>query len=291
MLHDSLPRNEKGAVPPGCFGIFADRQRRVIASTSSALAVGSKVPLDEAFLGLSNGEGYANIVEFDGQYFAIGSKMSRGYREFKGPQDLYQTDIAALVFIPLGAVQSVTSAPMQRDQKRVPHASLTLSGVESTEIATFYIGDEWFGIPSLQVVEAINATGISPMPGMPPYVRGVLMYKHNPLLIFDLRSHLHFSKPADPAGFSQIIVVRGRSEEPVGILVSRLGEVPEISNTEIESVANLFPGQNGLSESVVKANPSIGRDRILVVLSAERIRAKLIRACENSSTSRTVVVA
>lgn len=291
MLHDALPRNEKGAVPSGCFGVFADRAQRVVASTTSALPVGSVMRLDEAFFSLANGAGFANIVELDGQYYAVGATMSMGYREFKGAKDEYRNDIVALIFIPLGAVQAVTVAPALRERVRLPHTAHDRANSPSTEIATFYIGEEWFGIRSDQVVEAIDAIGISPMPGMPAYVRGVLMFNHNPMLIFDLRSHLHFSKPVDPASFTQIIVVRGQSGEPVGILVSRLGEIPEVDNSEIESVANLFPGENGLSESVVKAAPELGRDGILVVLSAERIRAKLIRACERSKASDAVAVA
>ncbi len=35
MLHDSLPRDERGAVVQGCFGIFADRGRTIIPGAHS----------------------------------------------------------------------------------------------------------------------------------------------------------------------------------------------------------------------------------------------------------------
>lgn len=286
MLRDSLPRDEKGNVPPGCCAVFADRQRRVVATTDPAIAIGGELPLPAAFFDLGNGRGYSNIVERDGQYYAVGSKMSAGYREFKGPRDAYRNDVVALVFIPLGAVQQVAATlPARQERVQMPHAARGRPGMAATEIATFYIGAEWFGIPSLNVVEAIDAVSITPMPGMPDYVRGVVMFNRNPILVFDLRNHLHFGQPVDPASYAQVVVVRGNAEEPFGILVHRLGEIPEVDNEAIESVANLFPGEGVLAESVIRPDPAAGRPGILIVLSTERIRAKLIRARERGGAA------
>jgi len=288
MLRDSLPRDEKGNVPEGCFAVFADRKRRVVATTDAHIAVGSELPIDEAFFALDNGRAYSNIVEYRDQYFAIGSKMSSGYREFKGPQDAYRNDVAALIFIPLGQVQAdIQAAPARQEKVQMPHAARSRMGQETTEIATFYIGTEWFGIPSLNVVEAIDAVSITSLPGMPGYVRGVVMFTGDPILVFDLRDHLHLGKPVDPATYTQIVVVRGEGE-PFGILVHRLGEIPEIDNEAINSVANLFPGEGVLSESVVRPDPANGRENILIVLSADRIRTKLIKAREGAGGSATV---
>jgi chemotaxis signal transduction protein len=286
MLRDSLPRDEKGSVPEGCFGVFADRRRRVIASTDADIAIGSGLPIDDAFCALDNGRAYSNIVELRGQYYAVGSKMSSGYREFKGPGDTYRNDVAALIFIPLGQVQEVGDTTHARQDKvQTPHVARPRHGQETTEIATFYIGDEWFGIPSQNVVEAIDAVGITPLPGMPDYVRGVVMFGGDPLLVFCLRNHLYFKTAVDPAGYTQIVVVRAGDGEPFGILVHRLGEIPEVENEAIDSVANLFPGEGVLSESVVRPDPAVGRDGILVVLSPERIRQKLVKARERAGAT------
>jgi chemotaxis signal transduction protein len=287
MLSDSLPRDEKGAVPEGCFGVFADRKRRVIASTDPGIATGGELPIDDAFFALDNGRSYSNIIELRGQYYAVGSKMSSGYREFKGKVDAYQNDVAALIFIPLGQVQEMVDVTPARQHKvQTPSAARSRhSGLETTEIATFYIGEEWFGIPSQSVVEAIDAVGITPLPGMPEYVRGVVMFGGDPILVFCLRDHLHFGKPVDTAGYTQIVVVRGEASEPFGILVHRLGEIPEVDNSAIDSVANLFPGEGTLSESVVRPDPDGGREGILVVLSPERIRLKLVKARERANVA------
>jgi len=180
----------------------------------------------------------------------------------------------------------LATAPARQHPVRTPHVARARHGQETTaEIATFYIGEEWFGIPSQNVVEAIDAVGITPLPGMPDYVRGVVMFGGDPLLVFCLRNHLHFKTAVDPAGYTQIVVVRAGDGEPFGILVHRLGEIPEVENEAIDSVANLFPGEGVLSESVVRPDPAAGREGILVVLSPERIRQKLVKARERAGAT------
>jgi len=279
MLRDALPHSEAGDILPGCFGAFVERDGRVIASTDPRLAVGEVLPVDERFVSLGNGCGFSNIAEFRGQYYAVGAKVSSGYREYKGPNDAYRNDVVALVFIPLAQVAADgANRPARREGVQMPHRTHGPAAGDTTEIATFYIGEEWFGIPSAQVVEAIDLAGITSIPGMPGYVRGVLMFERNPILVFDLKEHLHFGQPVDAAGYRQIVVVRGPSGEAFGILVHRLGEIPEVANHRIDAVANLFPGDAVLAESLVKPEPAAGRSQILVVLSAERIHLKLVSA-------------
>ena len=290
MLLDSLPRDEHGSIPDGCFGVLADRNRKVIASSDSRVPIGEIFKIDPAFFEMKNGQTHANIVEYEGQYYAVGSKISSGYREFKSSDDAYRNDVAALCLVPLGVIQEDIVTHSREQQVQMPHLVHSKRAQESTEIATFYIGDEWFGIPSINVAEAIDIPAITPIPGMPSYVRGVVMFKANPILVFDLKDHLKFGKPVDSTRYAQIVVVKQGSDDHFGILVHQLGEIPEVENQYIESVANLFHGEGVLSESVVRPDPTVGRAGILVVLSAERIRAKLIKAKERAMAPLLEVV-
>ncbi|MRR51370.1 MAG: chemotaxis protein CheW, partial [Rhodocyclaceae bacterium] len=76
MLRDALPRDERGEIPAGCFGVFIDRERRVIAATDPAIAVGSPLDVADDFVRLSNVKGFSNLIEYAGSYYAVGSKMS-----------------------------------------------------------------------------------------------------------------------------------------------------------------------------------------------------------------------
>ena len=278
MLNDALPRDEDGVVLPGCFGVYLDRERRVISSTSAEVVIGERMPVDDAFVSMKNGSGLCNIVEYRNTYFAVGSRMSAGYREYKGPDDAYRNDVVALIFVPLGVASGRPVETGRSENTQLMHRTQGQHIPDSTEIATFYIGEEWFGIPSSRVVEAIEAAGVTPLPGMPDYVRGVVMFQESPILVFDVRNHLRFGAPVDPDTYRQIVIVRAESGEPFGILVHRLGEIPEIPNDRIESINNIFPGESVLVQSLVKPAPGQERGDILVVLSAERIRRKLIEA-------------
>lgn len=67
----------------GWFGIFADRNRMVISSTDEAHPVGSRLEIAESFFTLQNGEKASRIIEFQGQYYAVGACTSSGCREYK----------------------------------------------------------------------------------------------------------------------------------------------------------------------------------------------------------------
>ncbi len=100
MLADTLPRDEKQQVIAGAFGIFADRRKTVIASTSDKYPVGSELPLENAIFGYNKGERASTIIDLDGCFYAMGIQVSNGYREFKGV-DGYVNDVVCLSFVPI----------------------------------------------------------------------------------------------------------------------------------------------------------------------------------------------
>ena len=100
MLADTLPRDEKQQVIRGSFGIFADRDKTVIASTTSKYCTGSRLPLEDAIFKYDRGERASTIVDLDGCFYALGLQVSNGYREFKGI-DGYVNDVVCLSFIPI----------------------------------------------------------------------------------------------------------------------------------------------------------------------------------------------
>lgn len=100
MLRDALPRDNSGKIIESNFGVFADSQRRVIASTNSSLSPGDTITLDNRFFSLTNGQRTSFITTFQGSRFAVGAAMSQGYREYKTTGD-YQNDVISLIFVPV----------------------------------------------------------------------------------------------------------------------------------------------------------------------------------------------
>ncbi|MBS1228499.1 MAG: chemotaxis protein CheW [Proteobacteria bacterium] len=275
MLEDALPRKEDGGIVDGAFALFTESDGRVIASTNPDLTPGCKVELGREFFTLERGGSYANVVEFDGRYYAIGSRLSAGYREYKSETESYRNDVVALVFVPLSERLALPhELGAARGSEHAAYAKREAGGDDAVEVATFYIGDNWYGVRSNCVIEAIDADNVTQIPGMPAWARGCIMHDEQPITVFDLGGALN-DRPTDSAARQIVVIERPDQRWRFGILVDELGEIPEIPAQRIEPIPGMLASGNSLTESLVKPPPGDGEKRILIILSIERIMARL----------------
>lgn len=277
MLSDALPRDEKGEILSGCFGIFADRCKRVIASAQTELPPGASVDLDDAYFKLAPGSGFSGIALLNGRYYAVGAQMSKGYREYKDANDAYRNDVVALVFVPLGQqTPERRNAPSRRGN---PESGIDKGSVKNgVEIATFYVDSHWLGLPSSHVIEAIDATGITSVPGSSDSTQGYLMYRDNVIPVVSLWGMLGKADRRRTSHNPQIVVVRldGAAAPYLGIMVDELGEIPEIPPERIEKISSMLAGGNILAESLIKPENGKAQSEMIVVLAPERIRRRFL---------------
>ena len=282
MLRDALPRQADGTLVPGAFAVFAERDGRVISSTEQSLKPGMKLMIGYEFFNLQHGESCANIIIHEGCYYAVGSCMSAGYREYKSPEDRNQNDVVALVFSPLSdRVVDVESLYSIRDLAEDTYALRQTKSMDTVDIASFYIGQNWYGVSTSSVVEAIDAERLTRMPGASEWVEGCLMYNDQALTIFDLAEILSSSRSGEERrrGYlssfrRQVLILRAPQDDSCrfGILVDSLGEIAEIPTSQIEPVPDMLSDRNSLLESLVK--PAGAERRILLVLSAEKMMSR-----------------
>ena len=285
MLHDALPRQADGTVVPGAFAVFADRDGRVIASTHPELASGDRMMIGYEFFNLQRGESCNNVIIYDACYYAVGSCMSAGYREYRATGDNRQGDVVALVFSPLSdRLINPDSRHSLREMAVDSYVPRRSKGVESVDVASFYIGQNWYGIRSGHVVEAIDVDRLTPMPGVSELVKGCLMYDDQALTVFDLSTLVAPRKPAverrqrgpvSSAGRQIVILHSAKEQVRFGILVDSLGDITDISADRIESVPGMMADGHSLIESLVKPPAEDVERRILIVLSVEKILRKL----------------
>ncbi len=273
MLHDALPRDEAGQVQAGSFGTFVDGAGRVISSTSDRHRPGERIEVDPGFLVLPQGEARTGIVQMDGSYYAVGARTSSGYREFKGEQDVYRNEVIALVFIPL-CEAAVFVKPVE-----IPRLSIrsdrTVEG-DVVELATFHVGQTWFGLRSMQVVEAVDRDGMVGVPGAGGDFAGYLVYQGMPIPVFDIREIANAGPAAEGVQYQVIVLKKGENSH-FGILADGLGEIPEVLATRLKPLPGLLAGGNVLGEAIVSTdNP--GEEHLLVVLGVERIAGRLMTA-------------
>lgn len=278
MLNDALPRQADGKPVPGAFAVFAERSGRIIASTDKLLLPCEALDLPAEFFTMENGENRTGIVTYRDRYYAVGACVSAGYREYKGAHDSYRNDVVALVLSPLSTTTITASTldalrPRRNDSYALRQPQ---SSEDSVEIATFTIGNSWYGINSRFVLEAIEPPKqLTPIPGMPEWVCGCIMYQNQAITILDIVAFMNGQKGEHN---QRQIVILHSSEENLrfGILVDELGEIPEIAASRIEPIPAMMAGGNNLGEALVKPRRQGDENRrILVILSPERLFQRL----------------
>lgn len=101
---------------------------------------------------------------------------------------------------------------------------------------TFSLSNESYGVDVLKVREIIRFLKITPVPQMPPYVKGVINLRGKVLPVIDLR--LKFGlEAADATERTCIVVVRvmaGEHDITLGMIVDSVEEVINLNESEIE---------------------------------------------------------
>jgi chemotaxis signal transduction protein len=277
MLNDALPRDESGALPAGCFGVFVDSNHRVISSTLDALAPGQLLELDDTYFKITRGERKSGIAEFNGNFYAVGACMSNGYREYKGSGDAYHNDVVALIFSPLGESKHDDRRGGASARARIQNSEIkAVGGAECVEIATFYVDSHWLGIPTEYVVESIDIKGLTRVPGSADNQLGYIMFRDSLISVVGLWGMLGKEDKRRSSGEPQIVVLRlgGENNVLIGIMVDELGEIPEIPKDRIEKVSPMLSAGNNLAESLVKPGEGKTSREMIVVLSPERLQRK-----------------
>jgi chemotaxis signal transduction protein len=273
MLMDSLPRNEQGEVLEGCFGVFADRRARVISSTNERFLPGDTLNVDGQFFNLPNGGGGSKIIEFEGSYYAVGAKVSAGYREYK-VEDGYDNDVIGLVFVPLAEVSEMPRNAVRRREIGMGVSHQRSTGMDCIELATFYIGDKWLGINVNHVDEAVNSDGLTTIPGAPEYVVGKFVYNDELITVIDIRTQLKLPvKEFDPN--SPVVVVRADGAN-IGIVVDALGEIPEICMDRVDRGNSVLDSSKSYVDCIIKPELHSDIKELLVVIDPTKLVKALI---------------
>ena len=124
---------------------------------------------------------------------------------------------------------------------------------------TFRLGDEIYGIDVLQVQEVLRITEISPVPGAPSYVLGIINLRGNVVTVIDARSR--FGLPAKDTDDASRIIVVDAFEKVVGLLVDNVSEVAYVPNSQIEISPNV-----GTDESNKFVSGVSNRDGELLIM-------------------------
>ena len=104
---------------------------------------------------------------------------------------------------------------------------------------TFVLGHESYGIPVTKVREIVRMIDITPVPGMPAYVRGVINLRGKIIPVIDLRLRFHLANAEITERTCTIVVQMAPRPGVVslmGLIVDAVEAVAHVTGEQLEPV-------------------------------------------------------
>lgn len=110
------------------------------------------------------------------------------------------------------------------------------TSLDNEQYLTFTLGGEMYAIPLLGVKEIIEYGGVTPIPTMPAFIRGVINLRGRVVPVVDLASRFG-GQPVDLTRRTCIVIVEVGSEgetQDMGVVVDSVSAVIDIPGADIE---------------------------------------------------------
>ena len=127
---------------------------------------------------------------------------------------------------------------------------------------TFALTDEIYGIDVMSVQEVLRGVEITPVPGTPDYVLGIINLRGKVVTVLDTRQR--FGLPSREMDDNSRVIVMEIGEDIIGILVDSVAEVVYLRQSEIDVAPNV--GNRESSRYIKGVYSSDGELLILVDL-------------------------
>jgi len=108
---------------------------------------------------------------------------------------------------------------------------------EVLQWVTFKLEGEAYGINVMQVQEVLRVSEITPVPGAPSYIIGIINLRGNVVTVLDTR--MRFGLPMHETDDASRVVIVESNGNVLGILVDSVAEVVYLRSSEIESAPNV----------------------------------------------------
>ena len=249
MIEEALPKKSDGTTKDGVFATIATKDMMVVSSNYEKHKIGTFLDIDSSYFSLNAGESTSEIIIYDDKYYALGVKCSKGYREYKSKNDAYCNDIYTLFF---SYISDVGDVILENENGFVVTNELKFEQSEHTrDIATFMIGNQWLGIDTESVVEAVHVSELKTTIKIDPnhHFKGTLIYNDQAVMVIDIKKFLQEEIKDE---YKEIIIIKyGDPVHYLGIFVNSLDEIPEILTDNIKDLHNEIIGDGTLVESII----------------------------------------
>lgn len=132
---------------------------------------------------------------------------------------------------------------------------MTAADARASEVVTFRVGTQWFGVDVLEVQEVIGQLRIAAVPLAAPGIAGFLNLRGQIVTAIDLHSRLEIPRrTAEPV---MNVVVRN-GNELFALIVDEVGDVAAVSADTVEPTpANLAGMWSAVCTGVVRRNQGL----------------------------------
>ncbi len=118
---------------------------------------------------------------------------------------------------------------------------IDIRSADTIQFSTFYFGRHLFGLPIEEIIEINRALDVTPVPLAPDYVEGVVNLRGQILTAIHLGRRIGLSiEEEDDSRYNNVIT--GNREEPICLIVQRIGDVMAIPRNQIEPPPDLISG-------------------------------------------------
>jgi purine-binding chemotaxis protein CheW len=137
----------------------------------------------------------------------------------------------------------------------------------SRQYLTFNLGAERYGLEILRVQEIIGRTDLTPLPTMPPHVRGVINLRGTVVPVVDLRSRFAMEERA----YDKVtaIIVVDVAATTIGMVVDTVADVMGIPEEAIQETPSFAASQKIASDYIAHI-AKVG-NTMIVLLDADRV--------------------
>ena len=138
-------------------------------------------------------------------------------------------------------MSDVALAPSVDARAPAPVGTATDAPAPPNQLISFAIGDDQYGVDIGAVREIKGWTAITPLPGQPEYVRGVLNLRGVIVPIVDLRCR--FGQGLTEATPLHIVIVVQIDGRTIGLLGDRVLDIVSLDTAEIKPVPRIAQSQ------------------------------------------------
>ena len=136
---------------------------------------------------------------------------------------------------------------------------------ESQQFLTFLLEDQEYGLEIFKIREIRGYAPITPIPNVPPHVRGVMNLRGTVLPVVDLR--MKFRLPAVEYSKYTVIVIATVGEKTVGLLVDAVSDVLMVSKDSMREA----PDFGAAVDTRFISGVFQSRERLTVALNLEEL--------------------